>query len=87
MACGWATPTARRHCGGPGKGGAALRATVAANAEAFAADLAPVIADIRAQGITTLRGIAGALNDRGMLTRRGGRWKVSNVKGLLGRLG
>jgi DNA invertase Pin-like site-specific DNA recombinase len=69
-----------------GKGGAALRATVSANADAFARDLAPVIADIRAQRITTLRGIAGALNDRGMRTRRGGRWQVSNVKGLLGRL-
>jgi hypothetical protein len=45
-----------------------------------------VIADIWAKGITTLRGIAGALNDRGMSTRRGGRWQVSNVRGLLGKL-
>ena len=69
-----------------GKGGAALRAVVSANAECFARDLAPVIADIRAGGATTLRAIAGELNARGMLTRRGGRWQVSNVRGLLVRL-
>ncbi len=69
-----------------GKGGAALRKTVAANADGFAGDLAPVVADIQGQGITSLRGVAAALNDRGMLTRRGGRWHVSTVRNLLGRL-
>jgi DNA invertase Pin-like site-specific DNA recombinase len=38
-----------------GKGGVALRAAVAANAAAFAADLTPVIDDIRAAGHTSLR--------------------------------
>ena len=70
-----------------GKGGAALRAAVAANADAHARDLAPVIADIRAGGATSLRAIAGELNARGMLTRRGGRWHVSTVINLLDRLG
>lgn len=69
-----------------GKGGAALRATVSANARAFAEDLAPVIADIRAQGRHSLREIAVALDDRGIRTRRGGRWSVSNVGRLLARL-
>ena len=69
-----------------GKGGAALRATVAANAEAHARDLAPVIAELQAGGVTSLRGIAAALDDRGMLTRRGGRWHVSSVRNVLGRL-
>jgi DNA invertase Pin-like site-specific DNA recombinase len=41
-----------------GKGGVALRATVSANAAAFAADLAPVIKAIRAEGHTSLRKIA-----------------------------
>lgn len=68
-----------------GKGGVALRATVRANAEAHAADLAQVLADIRAQGNTTLRAIAAQLNARGILTRRGGRWHVSNVKNMLMR--
>ena len=66
-------------------GGAALRRTVSENADAFASDLAPVIEAIRAEGVTSLRGIAVALNDRGMLTRRGGRWGVSNVRNLLAR--
>ena len=67
-------------------GGAALRRTVSENADAFAQDLAPVIEAIRAEGIASLRGIAAALNERGMLTRRGGRWGVSNVRNLLQRL-
>jgi DNA invertase Pin-like site-specific DNA recombinase len=70
-----------------GKGGAALRAAVSANADAHARDLAPVIADIRANGATSLRAIAAELNARGMQTRRGGRWHVSNTGNLLERLG
>lgn len=67
------------------KGGAALRATVAANADQFARDLAPVIADIRAAGHTSLRAVAAELTARGIRTRRGGQWGVGNVKGLLQR--
>lgn len=66
-----------------GKGGSALRATVSANAAAFAADLAPVIADIRAQGHRSLRAVAAELTVRGIRTRRGGRWDMGNVKPLL----
>ena len=44
-----------------GKGGVALRAKVSTNAEAFAADLAPVLGDIRAAGHTSLRAIAAEL--------------------------
>ena len=69
-----------------GKGGAALQATVRKNADAFAAELAPVVAEIRAAGHTSLRGIAAELNARGIRTRRGGRWHVSNVRNLLARL-
>ncbi len=68
-------------------GGAALRRTVTENADAFARDLAPVVDAIRAEGVVSLRGIAAALNERGIRTRRGGRWWVSNVRGLLGRIG
>lgn len=68
-----------------GKGGAALRATVSANAERFAQDLAPVITDIRAAGHLSLRAIAAELTARGIRTRRGGQWQVSNVKALLER--
>jgi DNA invertase Pin-like site-specific DNA recombinase len=69
-----------------GKGGAALRATVARNAEAHARDLVPVLDELRLHGITSLRGIAAALNERSILTRRGGRWHVSNVRSLVARL-
>ena len=66
--------------------GQALRATVTANADAFAADLAPVLAALRANGHTTLRAIAAELNARGIRTRRGGRWHVSTVGNLMARI-
>ncbi len=69
-----------------GKGGEALRAAVSANADAFAADLAETLIQIKAEGHTSLRAVATALESRGMLTRRGGRWQVSNVSRLLRRL-
>jgi DNA invertase Pin-like site-specific DNA recombinase len=69
-----------------GKGGAALREAVSRNADAHARDLAPVLKELKAKGVTSLRGIAAALNERGMLTQRDGRWWVSNVWNLLARL-
>jgi DNA invertase Pin-like site-specific DNA recombinase len=68
-----------------GRGGTALRATVTANADRFAQDLAPVLTDIRAAGHLSLRAIAAELTARGIRTRRGGRWGVGNVKALLER--
>jgi len=70
-----------------GKGGAALQVTVMANADRFARDLQLVVDAIQAEGHRSLRAIAAELNARGMMTRQGGRWHVSNVKGLLSRLG
>jgi DNA invertase Pin-like site-specific DNA recombinase len=66
-----------------GKGGAQLRAVVSANAGAFAADLAPVLADIRAQEHFSLRTIAAELTAPGIRTRRGGAWHVGNVRVLM----
>ena len=68
-----------------GKGAVALRAAVSGNAERFAAELAPVIEAIRAERHVSLRAIAAELNRRGMRTRRGGMWQVSNVRNLVGR--
>jgi DNA invertase Pin-like site-specific DNA recombinase len=51
-----------------GKGGVALREAVTRNAEAHARDLAPVLEDLRAEGIMSLRAVAEALNERGMPT-------------------
>lgn len=66
-----------------GKGGSALRATVSANAAAFAADLAPVLEDLQKVGHTSLRAVAAELTARGIRTRRGGKWGVGNVKDLV----
>ena len=76
--CGSATPMARRRSGGLAR--AARRSgRPSRNADRHAQDLAPVVADIRTGGATSLRAIAGELNAGGMLTRRGGRWHVSTV--------
>ena len=48
--------------------------------------LRPIIEDIQAEGITGVRGMARELNERGILTARGGRWYASTVRQLLGRL-
>jgi hypothetical protein len=69
-----------------GKGGTALQETVRQNADEHAAALAPVLEALKAEGHATLRAMADALNARGMMTRRGGRWHVSTVKGLVERI-
>jgi DNA invertase Pin-like site-specific DNA recombinase len=61
------------------------RETQSADADAFMADTWPIVASIRAAGVTDLRGLASALNSRGVRTARGGRWHVSNVKNLIDR--
>jgi hypothetical protein len=45
-----------------------------ANADRFAANVLPVIEQIKASGATSLRAIAKALNARGVATARGGVW-------------
>jgi hypothetical protein len=64
------TPFSERPAGlrRAGKGGTALRSAVSSNAAAFASDLVPVLADIRADGFTSLRAIASEA------------WGVGNVR-------
>jgi hypothetical protein len=58
-----------------------------ARADKAAADLAPVIAELRAAGVTSLRGIATALNKQRIPTVAGsGRWYHAQVGRLLARL-
>ena len=64
-------------------GAAANRAT----ADAFAANVLPVVRELRAAGATTARAIAEALNARGIRTARGGEWHHSTVRNLLARGG
>jgi DNA invertase Pin-like site-specific DNA recombinase len=60
---------------------------MAARARQRAADLAPVIAELQANGVTTQHAIAAALNERGIPTASGsGRWQATTVGRLLGRL-
>jgi hypothetical protein len=65
----------------------AAREARVSRANQKAADLAPIIAELRAAGITSLRGIAAALNERSILTVAGsGRWSHTQVARLLARL-
>ena len=54
-------------------------------ADQRAAEILPIIDGIRAVGITTLDGIADALNRRGVATARGGQWYPSTVRRILMR--
>jgi hypothetical protein len=59
----------------------------ATRANSLAAQLAPVIAEIRASGRTSLREIAAALDKRRIPTpRRRGRWSAMQVSRVLSRL-
>jgi DNA invertase Pin-like site-specific DNA recombinase len=63
------------------KGSAATRQA----ADAFAANVLPVVRQLQAAGTTTARDIAKALNARGIRTARGGEWHHSTVRNLLAR--
>lgn len=54
-------------------------------ADAFATAVAPRVAAIRAQGITSLSGIAAALNVQGIRTQRGQQWTAAGVSNLVRR--
>ena len=54
-------------------------------ADAFAANVLPVVRQLQAAGMVTVRAIAEALNARGIRTARGGEWHGSTVTNLLAR--
>ena len=54
-------------------------------ADRFAQTVLPIIASIQRSGITSLRGLAIAMNNRGVRTARNGQWQVSNVRNILAR--
>jgi hypothetical protein len=62
------------------------RAVSIQEAERFAGTVLPIIQEIQNAGVTSLRGLAIALNNRGVRTARGGQWQVSNVRNLLARI-
>jgi DNA invertase Pin-like site-specific DNA recombinase len=55
-------------------------------AAAKAIDLAPTLAELQAAGVTSLRAIAAALNERGIPTPRGGEWQAVQVMRVLARI-
>lgn len=65
--------------------GAALNAITNA-ADAHAADLLPVIEELRREGRQSLRELASALNERHFRTPRGGVWHPTSVRNLLARV-
>jgi DNA invertase Pin-like site-specific DNA recombinase len=67
-----------------GKAGALARNE---KADQHAADLLRYVKQAKESGAETLREIADALNERGLLTPRGGEWSAVQVQRLLKRLG
>jgi DNA invertase Pin-like site-specific DNA recombinase len=62
-----------------GRAHAAARAV----ADHFAGNVLPIVREIQASGLSSLRDIAVALNARGVRTARGGRWHSTTVRNLL----
>lgn len=62
----------------------AAHSAIRANADAFAANVLPLIREVQATG-ASLRQIAAALNARGIPTARGGRWAATQVRDYLRR--
>jgi DNA invertase Pin-like site-specific DNA recombinase len=60
-------------------------ASIKEGADQHAANVLPVIREIRRAGATSLRQIADALNARGIGTARGGGWHASSVRNVLER--
>ncbi|RWO18516.1 MAG: recombinase family protein [Mesorhizobium sp.] len=83
---------ARKACGtklgnpsNTSEAAAAGRKVQIQEADRFARSMMPMVEALQASGVTSLRGLAIALNNRGVRTARGGRWQVSNVRNLLSR--
>lgn len=68
------------------RGNTAAIAVVRQQANEHAARLRPVVDSLAHEGISSLGAMAKALNERGMLTPRGGAWHKSSVRNLLARL-
>jgi DNA invertase Pin-like site-specific DNA recombinase len=76
-----------KKLGGP-RLAAARRASIKARsdaADAFAANVRPIIKEIQASGVSSLRGVARALTARGVPTARGGSWSDVQVAAVLRR--
>jgi hypothetical protein len=79
-------PNGARALRGKQVGNKQAVAVVKANAQHRAANLRAIVDDLRSQGFTSVRTIAAQLNERGILTPRGGAWHPTSTSRLLSRL-
>jgi hypothetical protein len=61
------------------------RAALQKAADEFAANTLPIVRQLQAQGVRSLRKLAEALNERHVPTARGGTWQAVQVRNLLRR--
>jgi DNA invertase Pin-like site-specific DNA recombinase len=69
----------------PASAGAVGRERLRGRADQFAANVLPIVEEIRRAGAGTLAAIADALNARGVRTARGGQWHAATVRNVLQR--
>jgi len=79
---GWSMPSRRQEQLEASRLGVKSRI---AHADRFAENTLPIIREIQAAGITTLQGVAEALNARGVRTARGKKWFPTTVRSVLSR--
>lgn len=60
-------------------------AGLAAGADRFAEGVMPLLHELQENGVTSLLGMARALNENGIRTSRGGQWHASTVRNVLKR--
>lgn len=65
---------------------AKARAVQATKARGRAIDLAPSIAQLRLEGVHSLRGLAAGLNAKGITAARGGEWSAAQIRSVLSRI-
>lgn len=68
-----------------GKNGRVLAALNKAAAAERVAPIAPLLSDLKGQGLT-MRGMVAALNERGVPSPAGGKWHLANLHRALGRV-
>lgn len=79
---GWAMDSRKHEQRGAAAKGVIVRKL---KADRHAANVLPIIRDIQNAGVTTLKGIANALNARGIKTARDSRWYATTVKNVMQR--
>ncbi|MDR5727956.1 MAG: recombinase family protein [Terriglobia bacterium] len=77
---GWSMPSRCAEQKEASKRGAATNHQRSVN---FAKNIIPIIDSVRKAGVTTLSGIASALNARGVSTARNARWHATSVRNIL----